>query len=68
MEELLGGRTKEEFIDFMSDMLISDNDLANNILREYFNVYTTDCYNLRINIILEYIDKKQKLLDNGKKN
>jgi hypothetical protein len=68
MEELLGGRTKEEFIDFMSDMLISDNDLANNILREYFNLYTTDCYNLRINIILEYIDKKQKLLDNGKKN
>jgi hypothetical protein len=68
MEELLGGRTKEEFIDFMSDMLISDNDLANNILKEYFNVYTTDCYNLRINIILEYIDKKQKLLDNGKKN
>jgi hypothetical protein len=68
MEELLGGRTKEEFIDFMSDMLISDNDLANNILREYFNVYTTDCYNLRINIILEYIGKKQKLLDNGKKN
>lgn len=68
MEELLGGRTKEEFIDFMSDMLISDNDLANNILKEYFNVYTTDCYNLRINIILEYIDKKQKLKDNGKKN
>lgn len=68
MEELLGGRTKEEFIDFMSDMLMTDNALANNILKEYFNVYTTDCYNLRINIILEYIDKKQKLLDNGKKN
>lgn len=68
MEELLGGRTKEEFIDFMSDMLMTDNALANNILKEYFNVYTTDCYNLRINIILEYIDKKQKLKDNGKKN
>lgn len=61
MEELLGGRTKEEFIDFMSDMLISDNALANSILKEYFNLYNTDCYNLRINITLEYLSKKEKL-------
>ena len=53
MEELLGGRTNEEFIDFMSDMLISDNALANNILNQHFNLYTKECYNLRINIIIE---------------
>ncbi len=35
-EEMLGGRTKEEFVDFMSDMLIEDNALANEILNKYF--------------------------------
>jgi hypothetical protein len=68
MEELLGSRTNEEFIDFMSDMLISDNALANNILNQHFNLYTKECYNLRINIIIEYLSKKEKLKDNGKKN
>jgi hypothetical protein len=64
-EDILGGRTNKEFIDFMSDMLITDNALANNILKEHFNLYTTDCYNLRINIILEYLNKKEKLKNNG---
>jgi hypothetical protein len=66
MEELLGGRTNDEFIDFMSDMLIMDNTLANHILSQHFNLYTKECYNLRINIMIEYLSKKQKLKDNGK--
>jgi hypothetical protein len=66
MEELLGGRTNDEFIDFMSDMLIMDNALANHILSQHFNLYTKECYNLRINIMIEYLSKKQKLKDNGK--
>ena len=34
------GRTREEFIDFITDMLIlkEDNIMANTILDEYFNV------------------------------
>lgn len=65
MEELLGGRTNEELIDFMSDMLITDNALANDILSQHFNLYTEECYNLRINIIIEYLSKKGKLKNNG---
>lgn len=68
MEELLDGRTQEEMIDFMSDMLITDNALANDILSQHFNLYTKECYNLRINIIIEYLSKKEKLKNNGKKN
>ncbi len=68
MEELLGGRTEEELIDFMSDMLITDNALANDILSQHFNLYTKECYNLRINIIIEYLSKKGKLKNNEKKN
>ena len=60
-EDILGGRTKEEFVDFMSDMLIEDNALANDILSQHFNLYTKECYNLRINIIIEYLSKKGKL-------
>ena len=65
MEEILGGRSREEFIDFMSDMLTEDNALANEILNQYFNVYTKECYNLRIDIIVEWYGKKQKLKNNG---
>lgn len=67
-EELLGGRTKEEFVEFMSDMLIEDNALANNILKEYFNEETKECWNLRTNIIVEWYGKMQKLKDNGTTN
>jgi hypothetical protein len=66
-EEILGGRTKEEFIDFMSDMLMTDNALANNILNEYFNEETPECWNFRTNIIIEWYGKKQKMKNkNGK--
>jgi len=60
-EDILGGRTKEEFIDFMSDMLIEDNALANDILSKYFDENTPECWNFRTNIIVEWYDKKQKL-------
>ena len=60
-EEILGGRTKEEFIDFISDMLMTDNALANNILNEYFNEETPECWNFRTNIIIEWYGKKQKM-------
>jgi len=65
MEEILGGRSREEFIDFMSDMLTEDNALVNEILNQYFNVYTKECYNLRIDIIVEWYGKKQKSKNNG---
>jgi hypothetical protein len=60
-EDILGGRTNEEFVDFMSDMLIEDNALANDILNKYFNEETPECWNFRINIIAEWYGKKQKL-------
>ena len=60
-EDILGGRTKEEFVDFMSDMLIEDNALANDILSKYFNEETPECWNFRTNIIVEWYGKKQKL-------
>lgn len=59
-KELLGGRSEEEFIDFITDMLITDNALANNILNEYFNDETTECWNFRTSIVVEYYVKKQK--------
>lgn len=68
-EELLGGKTKEEFIDFMSDMLIEDNALANDILNKYFNPDNNsdrELWNLRTNIIVEWYGKKQKIKNNGK--
>ena len=65
-EELFGGRTKEEFVEFMSDMLIEDNALANDILSKYFNEETKECWNLRTNIIVEWYGKMQKLKNNGK--
>ena len=65
-KELLGGRTVEEFADYMSDMLMEDNALANGILNEYFNEETPECWNLRTNIIVEWYGKKQKLKNNGK--
>ena len=60
-EDILGGRTKEEFIDFISDMLIENNALANDILSKYFNEETPECWNFRTNIIVEWYGKKQKL-------
>jgi hypothetical protein len=60
-EDILGGRTKEEFVDFMSDMLIEDNALANNILSKYFDEDNPECWNFRTNIIVEWYGKKQKL-------
>jgi len=68
-EELLGGKTKKEFIDFISDMLIEDNALANDILNKYFNPDDTsdrELWNLRTNIIVEWYGKKQKIKNNGK--
>ena len=68
-EEMLGGRTKEEFVDFMSDMLIEDNALANEILNKYFNpdeTHSIEVWCLRTNIILEWYGKKQKIKNNGK--
>lgn len=65
-EEIFGGRSKEEFIDFMSDMLIEDNALANDILNQYFNEETPECWNLRTNIVLGWYGKKQKIKNNGK--
>ena len=60
-EDILGGRTKEEFVDFMSDMLIEDNALANDILNKYFDENTPECWNFGTNIIVEWYGKKQKL-------
>lgn len=65
-EELLGGRTIEEFTDYISDMLLEDNALANDVLSKYFNEETPECWNLRTNIIVEWYGKKQKLKNNGK--
>jgi len=65
-EEILGGKSKKEFIDFMSDMLIEDNALANDILNQYFNEETPECWNLRTNIVVEWYGKKQKIKNNGK--
>ena len=65
-EDILGSRTKEEFIDFMSDMLIENNALANDILSKYFNEETPECWNFRTNIIVEWYGKKQKI-ENGKR-
>lgn len=64
-EELLGGRTVEEFADYMSDMLMEDNVLANDILNKYFNEETPECWNLRTNIIVEWFGKMQKIKNNG---
>ena len=52
----------------MFDMLIEDNALANDILSKYFNEETPECWNLRINIIVDWFGKMQKLKDNGTTN
>jgi len=65
-EEILGGRTIKEFVDYMSDMLLEDNTLANDILSQYFNdMDDKECYNLRIDIIIEYLFKKGNKRQNG---
>jgi hypothetical protein len=67
-EDILGGRTKEEFVNFMSDMLIEDNALANDVLSKYFNEDNPECWNFRTNIIVEWFGKMQKLKNNGTTN
>ena len=51
-------------------MLNSKNNTKNlhNILKEYFNEETKECWNLRTNIIVEWYGKMQKLKDNGTAN
>ena len=56
------GRTREEFIDFITDMLIlkEDNIMANTILDEYFNVQHNN-WELRTDILVEHYVKSQQL-------
>jgi hypothetical protein len=63
------GRTREEFIDFITDMLIlkEDSIIANTILDEYFNVQHNnwesreDIWELRTDILVEHYAKSQQL-------
>jgi hypothetical protein len=60
MSEEYFGKSREEFIDFMSDMLISDNALANNILDEYFGDQNPQMWDLRTDILVEWYNKNWK--------
>jgi hypothetical protein len=52
------GKSRDEFIDFISDMLINDNALANEILNQYYNQKTKECWNLRTDIMVAWHNKK----------
>jgi hypothetical protein len=60
MSEEYFGKSREEFIDFISDMLISDNALANNILDEYFGDQNPKMWDLRTDILVEWYAKNKK--------
>jgi hypothetical protein len=58
MSEEYFGKSREEFIDFISDMLINDDALANNILDEYFGDQNPQMWDLRTDILVEWYSKK----------
>jgi hypothetical protein len=58
MSEEYFGKSREEFIDFISDMLINDDILANNILDEYFGDQNPQMWDLRTDILVEWYSKK----------
>lgn len=60
MSDRFFGKTREEFIDFMSDMSLNDYNLANDILREYFSNKDWGDEELRIDIIVAELFKRQK--------
>lgn len=60
MSEEYFGKSREEFIDFISDMLINDNVLANNILEEYFGDQNPQMWDLRTDILVEWYAKNKK--------
>lgn len=60
MSEEFFGKTREEFIDFMSDMSLDDRHLANDILNEYFGDQNPEMWELRIDIIVAELFKRQK--------
>jgi len=61
MDEEFFDKTREEFIDFISDMLITDNALANNILNEYFRDETPECWDLRTSIVATHYTKRRNI-------
>jgi hypothetical protein len=60
MSEEYFGKSREEFIDFISDMLINDNTLANNILDEYFGDQNPQMWDLRTDILVEWYAKNKE--------
>lgn len=60
MSDRFFGKTREEFIDFMSDMSLTDRHLANDILSEYFSNKDWGDEELRIDIIVAELFKRQK--------
>ena len=60
MTEKFFGRTREEFIDFMSDMLIDSNQMANDILNQYFGAKTLEDWDIRTDIMAAWYAKRDK--------
>lgn len=58
MDNEFYGKSRDEFIDFISDMLINDNALANEILNQYYNQTTKECWDLRTDIMVAFYNKK----------
>ena len=42
MDNEFYGKSRDEFIDFISDILTNDNALANEILNQYYNQTTKE--------------------------
>lgn len=60
MSDRFFGKTREEFIDFMSDMSLTDKNLANDILSEYFGDQNPEIWELKVDIIVAEFCKRQK--------
>lgn len=60
MTEKFFGKTREEFVDFMSDMLIDSNQMANDILNEYFGDKTPEDWDIRTDIMVAWYAKRDK--------
>lgn len=58
MDDEFYGKSRDEFIDFISDMLVNDNALANEILNQYYNQKTEKCWNLRTDIMVAWYSKR----------
>lgn len=58
------GRTRQELIEFLSDMLVSkddgDKNIANTILEEYYGGKDPDSWSFRMDLIVEYYIKLKK--------